>query len=866
MATKHRCPTKLLDDTPADADEFGGHESVARSIAEVVQTEAGGKAIGLEGGWGAGKSTIVKLASKILAETENREHRTVVFDTWAHQDDPLRRSFLEQLITSIQEFDWVDRKEWDRRLAELSRRRSVDTTKVVPKLEDAGLWFAFSLLFVPLGLALIAVVAPLLAANNAFGSLAPVALIVGFVAALAPLILYGSWALSQREKRKSESVGGDHDRSLSELPALLTRQASTESRTIVTRTPDPTSVEFECNFTELLNDALERKNRSLLLVIDNLDRVQPTDALLIWSTLQTFLGPSDYQRADWIERLWVLIPYDGNAILRLWDGAEGDETDATGSALASSFLDKTFQLRFKVPPLLVLDWRGFLQDALQEALPHHRESDFHDVYRAFFAKGRFEATTPTPRDLKIFVNQIGTLHRTWQDEFPLSHLACYVLIQKDPVDVLSALLSETDLELPKRIIGNNWRDIIAALHFGVETQEARQLLLRRPIEVALANGDGANLVQIAVAHPSGFWSVFEDFVPAGAKDWNTVAAAELAKAAIALAESRLLDQDDGRQEAATVRARIQSAVAEVRDWSPFDDVTSRGMVAAARLVGNPEEVVPALLEAASNAPVDARGRSSGDETQRVSPSVWLASALSLIEGLVDHGLGEHIGDAVSVPLDAQQWVDAAHVLAEKDPSCEFLKYLGLHATSEIDELLTQQISHRNFDEPTLYAARAAMATRTGKALKNVATAVLSQLNAGRTFEGNQLTMLLKILRSSRYAGAIESGQYDGFAKGGHCLAHLYQAGSMRPDPEATAECMFAYLVAVPDASRINRGAYSQNGHRTLVQLLQNHPPLTAWRNTSPPSQGKPKNCQLSWKWQLNNSLCPHSWHRCWEHS
>ena len=88
MAIEERCPTKLLDDTPADADEFGGHESVARSIAEVIQTEGGGKAIGLEGGWGSGKSTIVNLTSTILNETRNREHRTVVFDTWAPSGRP----------------------------------------------------------------------------------------------------------------------------------------------------------------------------------------------------------------------------------------------------------------------------------------------------------------------------------------------------------------------------------------------------------------------------------------------------------------------------------------------------------------------------------------------------------------------------------------------------------------------------------------------------------------------------------------------------------------------------------------------------------------------------------------------------------
>ena len=127
---------------------------MARSIAELVRTEAGGKAIGLEGGWGAGKSTIVNLASTILNETKNGQYRTVVFDTWAHQGDPLRRTFLENLITR-EAFNWVNSKKWHSRLAALTKRRSEETTRVIPRLEPTGIGFALTLLLIPVGSALI---------------------------------------------------------------------------------------------------------------------------------------------------------------------------------------------------------------------------------------------------------------------------------------------------------------------------------------------------------------------------------------------------------------------------------------------------------------------------------------------------------------------------------------------------------------------------------------------------------------------------------------------------------------------------------------------------------------------------------------
>ena len=242
---QERCPTRLLPDTPAETDAFGSHERVARSIAEVVQTESGGKAIGLEGGWGAGKSTIVKLISQKLSQTKERTHKIAVFDMWSYQDDPLRRTFLEKLITHVREFGWVNKEKWDRRIAELTRRRREDTTRIVPRLTGTGVGFAFTLLAVPIGSALIGAGLSLLGSKNASATLGAVLLPFGIIIALLPAIYYGFLAGARIWRRIRGGGRSEEDGGLSELPALVTGQASTESLTVVTQTPDPTSVEFE---------------------------------------------------------------------------------------------------------------------------------------------------------------------------------------------------------------------------------------------------------------------------------------------------------------------------------------------------------------------------------------------------------------------------------------------------------------------------------------------------------------------------------------------------------------------------------------------------------------------------------------------
>ena len=121
-----------------------------------------GLTIGLEGEWGSGKSTVVKLLQEKLKE--NKSNRTFVFyiDAWEHEGDHLRRVFLETLIEKIKRW-----KEWGcdvvKRLNDISDR--VTSKKVSKKVEHAsqitgfGKAVAFAALLVPLGVSLLTVFA-----------------------------------------------------------------------------------------------------------------------------------------------------------------------------------------------------------------------------------------------------------------------------------------------------------------------------------------------------------------------------------------------------------------------------------------------------------------------------------------------------------------------------------------------------------------------------------------------------------------------------------------------------------------------------------------------------------------------------------
>jgi len=93
---------QILWDNPAEADAFsgGGHERTAKALARTIRDfDKSDRSIGLEGRWGSGKSSIVKMSTKELnAEKTGIKFHVFEFDLWANQTTHFRRAFLESLL------------------------------------------------------------------------------------------------------------------------------------------------------------------------------------------------------------------------------------------------------------------------------------------------------------------------------------------------------------------------------------------------------------------------------------------------------------------------------------------------------------------------------------------------------------------------------------------------------------------------------------------------------------------------------------------------------------------------------------------------------------------------------------------------
>lgn len=96
---------KIVSTAPCNDDWFEGqsHKRIVSKIADIILDDSQHGIIGIDGGWGSGKSNLVGLTHKAINEKikddKKKKYVFVTFDVWAHHTDYMRRSLLEEFIS-----------------------------------------------------------------------------------------------------------------------------------------------------------------------------------------------------------------------------------------------------------------------------------------------------------------------------------------------------------------------------------------------------------------------------------------------------------------------------------------------------------------------------------------------------------------------------------------------------------------------------------------------------------------------------------------------------------------------------------------------------------------------------------------------
>lgn len=491
-------------DTPADKDVLDVHAPVAKAITQVIRTRRSIKMIGLLGGWGSGKSTVAQLARDQLEAGVKGQPvlRCFTFDAWVHQSDPPRLAFLDALADYLQtDTAFTDLQKalenkknpptWRRTLDKLKVQAETNTTTSTPTLTKPGRWLAFALIIaMPIGFKLIG--------DGTLGlpeQRDPVALIMflaGWVAAALPglvvLIFYLSWR-RWSELRKIHDFAtfkdffGRHREEHKDQSILAVVSGKTVENRSETRhkTPDPSAIEFQGAFREMIA-AAHTDNRRLVLIVDNLDRLPPAEAKVFWSTVRSLFLGTDAGRPIKREDLpTVLMPIDAGSIEKIYEGKPDD-----AERLGRSFLEKTFDLVFYVPAPILSRWHRYLHLKLRDVFGDKIPADWFPLIGGIYER-HLDGKRPTPRSINGFVNGLAALWLQREgDPIHIGIIAYYVTIRDALTDYDEVL--KTDVE-ELTAIDPEWRRDIAALHYGLTRVDAAELAMADPIRDALVAYD-----------------------------------------------------------------------------------------------------------------------------------------------------------------------------------------------------------------------------------------------------------------------------------------------------------------------------------------------------------------------------------------
>jgi len=779
------CKTVLISDEPASEDAFGGaYQRVATAISGLIRNEDGGKTIGLEGTWGSGKSTIVNLVRSDLEQ--NRDFLVWVFNTQAHKGDPLRRSFLERLIDHLQRNWQLDKKKWAEKTEVLSHRRRTSNSNSTNSFSSFALWLGAALALIPIGTPLLAIGLGLALKNDvlawsAWSDEAKVFTGIGIflcmVWTLVVLLRVVSWAVGPKNNSAKAF-------------SLFSQRTDTTTQTESVENPDPTSVEFASMFRDLMHDCLDGNDRRLILVVDNLDRVERDDAHSIWSTLQIFFDQNELG-LTWLRRLWIFLPYAQQGMNIFWDGQPESAT----------FMDKQIQVRFSVPPRVISNWRQFLFDLLAQALPDHDQAEFSNVYRLYLQEIEQRGDSPSPRELKLYGNGIGALHRQWGDEFPLAHLAYFYLLQRSAADIANHLRQGA---LPTQkalsVLEDDIKEHLAALWFNVAVPDAQELLLRMPIEQALENANPDSLRELSTS--PGFWVVNETIVP-----MNWVVANEPLKAlsaARAWDESGLLSEEPQSEPPMAVKRALRTAAEAITRWPQFDEAAGKGMGAFLNLI--PEVAFAREM----------LGTISNTNFEEASAPGWIDGLLEVLSTANRLDLNEAFTGGITLPTNGPGFVDACSRLTHVDLEAKYWHLIQPRSVQDVAATLLDVLSAGTPGQQHLSTVRVLNSSDCELAWEQLSDALHERLENIQSMSGGSSGPLIGMLWEIRDRGGF--AESHALVQQGQLMHYLEQAQSPL-DEESIIWCMFVFLYYSPQVERPTSIGSSDAGYQFLKELM-----------------------------------------------
>lgn len=466
---------KFISNEPCGKDLFAGkaHESTAKQIANLLIEAKSSLMIGLEGGWGTGKSNLISLVQK-----EMRENSPLFFtyDAWGHQDDLTRRSILEELTYYIcnneqasQALKGRKKDVWKTKLKSLlSKKREVRTTDI-PKVSVGILVITLAIILTPI----FSSIADSLPAST-YWFIKPVFTAIPLLITLVYIVV----RFCKTRNRSWELL-------LEELVSLYKEKTKENTTYEEEFAAEPSSKQFK-DWMKELDEDLQNK---LVIVFDNMDRLPSHKVQEFWAAIHSFFAEVKYNNIQ------VIVPFDRKHILVAFypETIALDTEDEMKTFYGNDFINKTFDVVYRVAPPTMSNWKGYLSSMWKEAVGEElsQESSITQIYDLM-------TESKSPRKIISFINECITLKNNQSFNVPDEYIALYVVgkysIQQNPYDELLNLKFCAPLAYKYR--NEETSKFLSALYFQLPTEEALELIYTDQLRRELDSGKSDLLLKL----------------------------------------------------------------------------------------------------------------------------------------------------------------------------------------------------------------------------------------------------------------------------------------------------------------------------------------------------------------------------------
>ncbi len=486
---------RFISNQPCCDDLFEGHShsTIANNIAELLIENKNCNIIGIDGSWGSGKSNLVKLVEKSIKNNKEnkKKFQFFIYDAWGLQNDAQRRSIMENITSYlINHNSKFNSDYWNKRLVELLTKSRTTGAKITKELNAFVKVSSVNVFLSPLYVKLYNLIPDTLPKYLSWIKAIYWPLLI-IISLLVVILLQISEMKKYHQPVNCKTFL--HDIFYSYLD--YGEDKKNVERAIKYETvfeKEPSSRDFLCWIRDIDSTL---KDERLIIVFDNMDRLPAKKVQDLWSAINNFFSGNE----NYLHNISVIIPFDRLHIKNAFKSenivkVKGNEQTENQISYGDDFINKTFNVVFRVSPPTMSNWKAYFNDMWKSAFNEEVNYSVSQIYDLLTLDNQ------TPRKMIAFINEFVSIRKIFDKSIiPDEYIALFIFgknkIQANPtIEILTpSFLGALDFKYKKDV---DLQKYLSALYYQLDPDKALDLIYTGQIIKALDNKDGDLLKEI----------------------------------------------------------------------------------------------------------------------------------------------------------------------------------------------------------------------------------------------------------------------------------------------------------------------------------------------------------------------------------